>query len=261
MPTLADIQRKLRAAVVDGETAAIVPLLAGGRDPRSRLAVHLRHYETSLVQALLGKFPAVCWLMGTSFVRDAALAFVHAHPPAAPCIAEYGKDFPAFMANRPEADRAPYLRWFAELEWHLGQVSIAIEFDPLEIDCLNGIGADQLVDVILHTQPGLRYLAAPWPVDELMRIFMDDAAPERHQFDPRDVWLELRGARGRLAINALDAASFAFRQAIAAGSAIGTAAEQAMEVDEGFLPGAALSALFCDGLVIGRIAPQARLQR
>src|SRR5262249_57237219 len=147
MPALLEIQHRMRDAVVADETAsAWLPLLAGGRDPAARLAIHRHHYRASLTRAMLEKFPAVGWLVGERFATEAAQAFAHEHPPAAPCIAEYGADYPTFLASRAGAERLPYLHAFAELEWHLGQASIAIVRSPLAIERLAAIEASRLPD-------------------------------------------------------------------------------------------------------------------
>src|SRR5438093_1939885 len=124
---LAEVQALFRQAVVTGEKSRLVPLLSGGRYPAKRLAIHQRHYETSLVTALLGKFPATTWLTGTRFVTEAATRFVHDRVPQAPCIAEYGREFPMFLSSCRGAVRVPYLNDFAELEWQVGQLAIAVE--------------------------------------------------------------------------------------------------------------------------------------
>src|SRR5262245_25841325 len=170
MPALLEIQHRMRDAVVaDETTSALLPLLVGGRDPAARLAIHRHHYQASLTRALLDKFPAVAWLTGERFATEAAQAFVQEHPPTAPCIAEYGADYPTFLASRAGAERLPYLRAFAELEWHLGQVSIAVERAPLTIERLASIEASELPDHHLGLQGGLRYFTAGWPVDELIK--------------------------------------------------------------------------------------------
>src|SRR5215472_14599505 len=90
---LAETQAGLRRAVVAGDPTSIVPMLVGGRDVARRLAIHQRNYETSLVNALLGKFPATGWLVGSGFLTQAARDFIRNHPPNAPCIAENGQEF------------------------------------------------------------------------------------------------------------------------------------------------------------------------
>ena len=176
MPSLPELQCQIRSAVVDGEMDAVAPSLSGGGDPRKRLEIHRRHYEASLTAGLLEKFPATEWLMGTPFLTDAARRFIREHPPQSPCIAEYGERFPQFLAECPGAERVPYLGHFAELEWHVGRASIAA--DPAWIG----------------------YVEAAWPVDELLKLYLTDRAPERLQFEPEHVWLEVRGARGEFSI-------------------------------------------------------------
>ena len=248
MPSLAETQTRLHAAIVEDDAAGLLPLLVGGHEPAKRLAIHQRHYETSLVTALLGKFPAVVWLVGAPFATEAAREFVHRHPPTAPCIAEYGRKFPDLLASRPGAERLPYLRWFGEIEWHLGHVAVAIDRPSLTMDALAALEAAALPDVSLVLQPGLRYLAAPWPVDDLIKVYLSEAAPDHYVFEPAEVQLEIRGARGEFRIDRLEPATFVFRQALAAGHTIGSAAEEALQSDTTFDPGRALAAVLADGL-------------
>ena len=257
MLSLHEIQRRMRDAVVaDDAAAALLPLLAGGRDPGARLSIHRRHYEASLSRALLDKFPAIVWLTGERFATAAAQAFVRAHPPAAPCIAEYGADYPDFLASRPGADRLPYLRAFAGLERHVGQVSIAVDHPPLAIERLASIDVSELPDHCLTLQSGLRYCTADWPVDDLIKQYLGGAVPERYAFDPAQVRLEIRGARGEFSIKRLAEAEFVFRSAIAGRSTIGSAAERALDSDTTFDPGQALLRLVSAGLVIAIDKPE-----
>jgi hypothetical protein len=176
MPPLVDLQRRVRDAVVSGEGSLLLDpaLLVGGARPAARLAIHRRHYETSLVNALLGKFPATAWLVGEKFVAAAARQFIREHPPQAPCIAEYGEEFPQFLAARPGADGVPYLQDFATLEWHVGHVAAAVD--------------------------GARRVHASWPVDTLLKFFLTNTAPDRLVLEPEDVWIEVHGARGEVEI-------------------------------------------------------------
>jgi hypothetical protein len=257
MPSLLEIQRRMRDAVVANEAAgALLPLLTGGRDPNARLAIHRHHYHASLTRALLDKFPAVSWLAGERFATAAAQAFAREHPPAAPCIAEYGADYPAFLASRAGAERLPYLHAFAKLEWHLGQVSIAVDRPSLTVESLASIEASELPDYRLILQAGLRYRTAAWPIDELIKLYLSAAAPERYAFSAADVRLEIRGARGAFRIERLVQPEFVFRSAIAGGATIGAAAERALDADATFDPGQALLQLVSTGLAIAIDKPE-----
>ncbi len=258
MPPLAETQRDLGRAVVTGDSGGILSLLVGGRDPEKRLAIHHRHYETSLVTALLGKFPATTWLVGAPFITQTARHFTREHPPQAPCVAEYGDGFPEFLSTRPGADGVPYLRGFAELEWHIGHVAVAVARPALVLEEVAVVDPDVLAGSVLTLQPGLRYLQALWPVDDLMRLYLTNTAPHQLSFAPADVWIEVRGARGEFHISRLDSAEFRFRTGILEGRSVGEAADVALETNAAFDPGRALVALVSDRLVtaMGRVRPE-----
>ena len=57
--TLTDIQVAMRDALVDGHSAAVVPVLIGGTRPEHRLAIHQRHYVASLTRALVERFQGI----------------------------------------------------------------------------------------------------------------------------------------------------------------------------------------------------------
>jgi Putative DNA-binding domain len=254
MPTLPETQSQFRDALIQSDAdavAALRRLLVGGIDPERRLSIHQRNYQKGLIEALLVKFPATGWLMGSAFVRQAAERFVCERPPMAPCIAEYGADFPAFLSQELGSERAPYLRDFAELEWCVGQVSIALDRPPVTAEQFSGIDPNMLPNTFLTVQPGLHFLEARWPVDELMTLYLTETAPDRFELPSSDVRIEVRGARGQFYLSRLDAAEFIFRKSIAGGHSIGDAAEFAMDSSADFDPGQALAALIAAQFITG----------
>jgi hypothetical protein len=180
MPGLADIQSAVRDALVRGDRRALAPLLSGGAHPEHRLAVHQRHYAASLTRALLDRFPATVWLVGSELVTDAATSFIREQPPSKPCIAEYGESFPQHLGAHPAAASLPYLSQFAGLEWHLGRLALATE-----------------------QSPNVHYLHLNWSLDELIGVYLADRAPDVFALRQEDVWLELRGLRGALEMHRL----------------------------------------------------------
>ena len=254
---LADFQARMRGAIVAGELGGLAPLLTGGRDPMARFEIHRRHYEASLARALTEKFPAMVWLAGSEFVAQAARDFIRATPPVAPCIAEYGEDFPAFVTSRVQGEPLPWLRWVGALEWQLSHAALAVARESLDMAALQAVAPEQLANCTLTLQPGLRYLPAPWPVDELLKLFLSEQAPERFVFEPEDIFLEVRGARGAFSVTRLDAGTFAFRQALARGETIGNAAERALDADASFDAGGGLLQLM-SGEFVAAIDDQAQ---
>lgn len=176
---LHEIQTRFCDALVHGETGGIAPALIGGVYPEKRLAIHQRNYQASLVDAVLTKFPATEWLLGTRFLTEAARRFIQEYPPAAPCIAEYGSEFPEFLGDC--APQLPYVRDFARLEWCIGKAAIAVD--------RHCIGS------------GTHYLHTNWPVDELITLYLTDNAPARFELEPVDLWIQIRGDRGEFQLN------------------------------------------------------------
>jgi hypothetical protein len=185
MPSLADIQSAVRDALVRGNRRALAPILSGGAHPERRLAIHQRHYAASLTRALLDRFPATVWLVGSELVTDAATSFVREQPPSRPCIAEYGESFPQHLGEHPVARSLPYLSQFADLEWHLGWLALATE-----------------------DSPHVYHLHLDWSLDELIGVYLSNSAPDQFSLRHEDVWLEIRGLRGTLEIHRLAADDF-----------------------------------------------------
>ena len=249
MHSLADLQSSIARAMTTGEAEPVVARLVGGTDPDKRLNVHLRHYEASLTAALGDKFPACAWLAGEHVVSAAARAYVHAYPPVQPCIADYGEEFPQFLANYGRARALPYLESFATLEWTVGRVSIAIDHAPISWSDVGQLGSERLVDAVLSLQPGVHYLRSAWGVDELMTTYLRGTEPERFVLPGADTFIEVRGARGTVHLTRLDNAAFTFSRELAAGSSVGEAAGNALELDAAFDPGEALRRLVHTGLI------------
>jgi putative DNA-binding protein len=249
MSRLADLQACVRHALLTGDAVTLEPLLTGGRDARKRLAIHQRHYATSLITVLQDRFPATVWLVGSVLVREAARRFVRLHPPVGPCIAEYGDEFPAHLAALPEAAPLQYLRDFAELERRVGQVAIEVDRPAVPITDVAAFHHETLTDALVDLQPGLRYWHASWPVDELFRTYLTDSAPDRFEMNLGSVYIEVRGARGDVCIDRLSLGDFTFRTALVAGRSLGQAINHSLEADRRFDPSQAFVTLLAEGFV------------
>lgn len=248
MSSLADLQHSVARAVLAGDATPLAPLLVGGEEPVARLAIHRRHYESSLAAALEQKYPATAWLIGAEAFGATARAYVAAQPPAAPCIAEYGEDFPAFIAKR--VGRAlPYVRSFAELERAVGQASIAVDRSALHWSEIASLGATALLDTRLELQPDVHYVRSAWRIDELFETYLAPARPEKFALRAEPSAIEVRGSRGNMAIERLADPIFELRSALAAGSTIAHAAAAALGRDGSCDPGRALRELVESGLV------------
>ena len=222
MPTLVETQSIFRDAVVRtrGGHRGSETFAGGGNQWRGALAPSTE-FHTSLIDALLVKFPATAWLVGTPFLTDAAKHFViEASAPGA-MYRGIRRSFPDFLSQCSAAEGLPYICDFAELEWYLGKVAIAVDKPAVSGQEVSAIDPDALPDILLALQPGLHYLNASWPVDELMKLYLTETAPDRLEFAPAEVWIEVRGARGEFHFSRLDAAEYMFRKSVLEGHSIG----------------------------------------
>ncbi len=204
---------------------------------------------------MIGRFPATGWLIGPTRLEAAARAFVHAHPPTTPNIAEYGAAFPGFLATWCNIAHLACVPAFADLDWHLGRLAVSVDKTPVGRVELTNIGSDDLAECVATIQSGTHYAAAPWPVDALIQVYLADSSPESWTLCDEDVHVEVRGARGEFRFGRLSAAVFAFRTSLAWGRTLGDAARSALANDDAFDPGAALVAVFDEGLITSITTP------
>ena len=99
--------------------------------------------------------------------------------PRAPAWPNTVKRFRPFSAPGQKPVTLPYLAQFASIDWHLGRLAIATDDPPI-------------------------ILRLGWSLDELVRFFLSDQAPEAYVLRAETVWLELRGARGELSVQRCD---------------------------------------------------------
>jgi hypothetical protein len=254
MLSLSEVQAQFRAAVVARDAAApamlTAPVPVGGR-----LEIYRRHYREALARHIVGRYPTVEWLLGSDRMRPLAEQYIRVSPPTAPCMAEYGAGFVEALKWDLTTSAVPYVHEVAELDWHLGGVSVATSGPALAISALADHPAERLPDLGLRLQPGTRYLESGWPIDELVRIRLGEQPPEQLEFKPYSVALEISGARGQFRITRLDRPVFKFRAALATGDALGDAVTAGVAVDPNFDFSLALATVFAEGLVIDIISP------
>jgi hypothetical protein len=175
---------------------------------------------------------------------------VRACPPAAPCLAEYGAGFPEFVTRILGEPGDSCITPFGVLEWHVGLASIAIDL-PVDLGALDALAEDEVPNVTATLQPGLFYLRTGWPVHDLFERFITDSAPDSYAMPPAKTWLEVRGARGEFRIQALDAPTWSFRQALQRGLTLKASYLSAVEWDGAFDVAAAFVAASAAGLLVG----------
>ncbi len=260
MPPLRELQVAFLAALLGGPLdPAVAQILGDGLAPEARLDIYRHHVFTTLTAALQATYPVVCRLVHDQFFGYAADQYVRAHPPAGPCLFEYGSSFPAFLADFEPCRHLRYLPDVARLEWALNSATHAEETASLDPMVLSQLPGDDLPGLTLRLDPSLSLLHSPWPIDQIWEVNQPDADSKAIvDLGSGGVYLEVRRIGDEAAFRALDPATHAFRCALSRGGCLAEAAGVAFEADGAFDLPQALRSLFaeqlpvdCDGSTLG----------
>ncbi len=260
MPPLREVQAAFREALLGGPAEpAAAGILGDGLAPEARLDIYRHHVFTTLTAALQATYPVICRLVYEQFFRYAADQYIRAHPPAGPCLFEYGSSFPAFLATFDPCRHLRYLPDVARLEWALNSATHAKESAPLDPMVLSQLPEDDLPGLTLRLDPSLSLLHSPWPIDQIWEVNQPDADSKAIvDLGSGGVYLEVRRIGDEAAFRALDPATHAFRCALSRGGCLAEAAGVAFEADGAFDLPQALRSLFaeqlpvdCDGSTLG----------
>lgn len=253
MQRLADIQAAIAKAMISGDRNAVPQSLVGASGGARRFEIHVRHYRASLTGNLIRKFPATQWLTGKNPFATAALEYVQLRAPTTPCIAEYGVDFPEFLARCEHTGHYPYIEPFARLDWLLGRASIAVEEPPLPWSAIAAGDPERLLETRVTFQPGMQFLRAEYPVDEIILPFLAGKEAESRPAPMTETYIAIYGSRGEYSMTKIDPGQFEFRCALHAGRSIGEAASTGLDVDPEFDAGRALRRLADAGLIVSTV--------
>ncbi|MES1993786.1 MAG: DNA-binding domain-containing protein [Pseudomonadota bacterium] len=228
-----------------------------GSDPAARLAVYRNNVWMSLIDALADGFPVTQALVGADFFRAMAQCLIQAQLPRSALLAEYGADFPDFIAGFEPADPVPYLADVARLEWLRVRAYHAADADPVAPERLQ-LALSQpetLGQWGLRLHPALSVLASDYAVVALWAAHQ--GVGELGAVDPSraETALVLRAGL-EVEVIRLAAGAAGFIQQVLAGACLGAAVEQAMARAADFDFSEMLALLLRAGAITDLVPPQ-----
>ena len=252
MSSLRELQSGFRAAVLAGDESGIAPEIADdGLGVSARLAVYRHHVFTSLTAVLEATYPVVTRLVDRRFFGWLADGYIRAHPPAGPCLFEYGERLPDFLAAFPACAHLPWLADVARLEWAMNVAQYAPAATPVDADAWRALDAAALAQLTVRLDPSLTLIASPWPVDAIWRA-NQPGGDGVVDLDAGDVRVQVRRVGDDVVFHTLTPAAFAFRAALGDGRTLQEAAEQASDLDARFDLAAEIRALFDEQILISK---------
>jgi hypothetical protein len=246
VPALREVQAAVRTALLGGDEEHARRLVAG-----DGLAIHRHHVVTTLTDVLADAFPVVRRLVDARFFAYAADTYLRDHPPAGPCLFEYGATFPDFLATFPPCRALAYLPDVARLEWAIHAAFHAEDVPALEPESLVAVPEDAAARLIVRMHPSVAYLRSPWAIDRIWEAHQENGRLEDVRLEADEVRLEVRRTGEDVVFARLPPAVFVFRRALAAGRCLGEAVAEALVDDATFDLPAALAALLGSTLVAG----------
>ena len=252
MLALRELQAAIGTAMLGGDVGtAVREIEPDGLEPEARLEIYRHHVLTTLTNVLEATFPVICRLVDRRFFAYAADTYVRAHPPAGPCLFEYGDSFPDFLAAFPPCRDLAYLPDVARLEWAMSAALHAPDVDAMDPASLADVAAEEMPRLTFAVDPSESYLESPWPVERIWRANQDGAPGDPVDLASGGVRLEVRRAGDVATVRALAAADYALRTALARGGTLEDAAAAALGADSHFDLTAALRALLDERIFTG----------
>lgn len=250
MPTLHELQSGFVDFIV-GESAddLVGTIEPGGIDPVSLLSIYRNNALITLTETLAAVYPVVRRLVDPRFFDYAASTFISSNLPLRPCLAEYGSEFPLFLALFPPASGLAYLSDVASLEWAISRVMRSKPEAPISLSAITG-ECEDAAGLRLRVGAGVRYVGSEYPIRKIWLENRSDTDPPEIQLTEAAEHLQVR-LIDVLELKPLPAASWLFRARIADGAELGAATEAAFELDPLFDLPNELASMFGDGLIVG----------
>lgn len=246
MSELARFQDAFTAALA-GQDDALGPWLQTGE----RLAVYRNTVAKGLADALTDQFPSVARVVGLKWLTAAARAFAGAHPPASPCLMDYGAAFPDWLAAFPAAGELPFLADLARIDWARREALFAPDAQPLSGEAFTALRPKDWSRVAAELHPSAQLLAFHRAAPSLWIALQAENAPAAAVLGDQPEALLLLRPDQSLVWRRLTPGEHAFLQACKAGAnladagAAALAAEPDLPLADGFAGLIALGAFGC----------------
>ncbi len=232
---LRDLQAAFAAHVVGGDRADLGTEVVGdSMSAEARLRVYRHHIAHSLGGALATTFATVHALVGEAFFRSMAQRFIGQTLPAQPVLAEYGANFPVFVADYEPAASLPYLADVARLDWALNVAFHSPAARRLTATDLAGIASEQLPSLSLAVPEGATLIGSRYPLDRIWNAAQPGAPADTVDVGEGRADLLVLRRSDDAAFIVLAAGEAAFAAALVEGESLEGAAKEASHADPSF---------------------------
>jgi hypothetical protein len=233
MIALRNLQQAFAQALARDGHAAVEPLIVShGLPAAARVGIYRNNVRTTFRNTMQIGFPATARLVGAEYFCQLAEAYQDLHPSRSGNLQHVGADFAAFLAQRFDGSRFEYLTEVAAIEWAYQEVLVAPEHLPLDLGALGTVPEADYAALHLRLHPAARLLRSRFPLARIWRANRDetlDATPIDLGAGGDHLLLLRRSLD--VEIHRLDAADYAFLDALARGATLVDALDSAANAD------------------------------
>jgi len=218
---------------------------AAGVDSSARLGIYRNNTFIGLSKALAAAYPVSERLVGTDFFNYTAYEFIRRYPSYSGDLAEYGNEWPEFLADFEPCRSLVYLPDVARLEQAFNHAYRSAEHAPLALEQLAQIAPEQYGLLRFQLHPSARLLQSPYPIARIWETNQPDYSGEE-TVDLNAGGCRLLVYRPQLAvkITPLAQGEYTLLSALAASVGFADACEQALKTAENAGENTDMAAIF-----------------
>ncbi len=147
-------------------------------DVFSRLDVYNGGYFARLKEVLESDFIGLVHALGEHPWFHLALDYVQRHPSRHPNLNQFNRQLPEFIASRKQLLHRSFLRDLAMLEVAMTKAFDAPEFEPMDMNSLQGLTPEEWEQVVFTLNPSLQILKFSYPVNPYLQAVFDGKEPD-----------------------------------------------------------------------------------
>lgn len=156
---LAKLQRAFQDHLLHGGRTIFETAVGSAEFPADfRMGVYVDAYQVRLAEALAHTYPRLQQLLGPEAFAALARSYLAERPSTHVSVRWFGDQLAEHMAQDAQYRRKPWLAELAQWEWTLAAAFDAPDADPLTLDVLGDIAADEWPDLHFVFHPSVHTL-------------------------------------------------------------------------------------------------------
>ena len=228
---MAEMLRRRRALTDDPEAVRTAPTFAAGNErllPVEQVEIYREQFWLRHTSSLVEDFEGLGAVAGQANWERLIERYLEAHPPLSFSLRDLGDRLPAFVEAATWLPHHELCVDMARVEWAYVEAFDAPDAEPLDPGRLAAVPEAAWETAVLKLSPALRLLRVRYPVAALRKAIRTQpgavAIPER---EPQNL-VVYRGATRNLYHQVLSNGPFSLLEALAAGTPLVEACQQAM---------------------------------